>query len=209
MSLCNIFHGHDVLRGNLNPIHPFWDQLLASDSRDALSRIADCFELDASSSIRQVLLNSTDLGVVVPSRKRDRRILRLWRFAVLYAPGRALVFSCPTPECVSCNIVLPEVFARIVSQLGPFRLDQHSGTILCPSVMEKCGHEIDDVLYKARKRALPFFSYMTGDYECWLGSDFETTWYFDHEKRDFKQSSEAVFGQWFEQAFHQMLNETF
>jgi hypothetical protein len=159
--------------------------------------------LDESTKMGTAIKAATDLGVIVPSRKRQKRLHCHWVLAIEYANSNALYFNWPSPEVLFNEMQVPGAYIQIAKNLGQMHISQSSGYLLWPAHIREVANDIAFALSESgdAKDVIPFYDQLTGDFDVWLDRDFETTFSYNHETRDCELYTIGGFHVWMERTF--------
>lgn len=207
MSLSHLFQDHEIIRDGTSEVPALWSHLLRGSRDVALSWISDCMGLNESSRMGKSVRDALDLGIIAPRRRRDKQSVRLWTLAVMYSPTQALLFDCPSQDVIYASITLPGQFVRIAVSLGSLRFDLYSGHVLWPAGVETVASNISQAIGESIPsiRVIPFYDHGTGDFDCWLENDFDSTVTYYHETCTYREYSKLGFVGWMERRFQEQL----
>jgi hypothetical protein len=208
MSLDRLFPDHEIYRSLHPDVPSLWRHLIALPLQEALVLVGEYLSITEPSRMYRTIGAATDLGILAPRRKRERRNARTWTLAVLYAPSRALLFGCPTPDLLYSTFDLPREYIEVVTKLGNMRFDQHAGVLIWPAFVEKTANDI--CLAQSDSSPvpplMPFYDHKTGDFDCWLDREFTTSFVFNHESCKLQKYCDGGFVTWMQQRFEDNLN---
>jgi hypothetical protein len=197
-----IFPQFDVLHSPLEGMPLEWARLISTPNREHLERLGAILGLAEQSVARRALASCHDVGMLVPKRQRDKGNRRMWELGLLYDSVHAMLFSFPDSEFLQgCTDVSPQYF-HALSTLGAFRFHQDSGRVIWPFVIPKISNNLAAAMGDQQPRSItPFYDHLTGDYDCWLDRDFDTTWHYAHETQRLTRYASGCFGVWIERRF--------
>jgi hypothetical protein len=207
VNLNGLFPANDVLRSDAPDLPTAWGYLISVPRHDALLMITGCLGLTESSDMGKAIIGALDFGFIAPRRHRERRDIRLWSLAIMYEPSRALLFGCPTADCLMHGRHLPSDYLEIVTRLGNLRFDVHSGVLIWPALVESMANHIALAMSDGipAKDLLPFYDHKTGDYDCWLSNDFARSYTFNHERCDLQEFCDGGLVGWMQKRFYENL----
>lgn len=205
MNLNPLFPAHEIIRSPAANVPAVWAHLLTVPRAAALCSIADCLGLTEASQMRGDILGAADLGIAAPRRRRDRRDTRLWTLAILHAPFRTMLFGCPVDAFLASDVVLPEPYTRIIRNLGNLRFERYSGQLMWPASIEKAASDIDLAMATSASPSplVPFYDHKTGDFDCWLGKEYDTVYVYSHESHGYEEYSAGGFVSWMEKRYQE------
>jgi len=129
--------------------------------------------------------------------------LRWSYLALQFADDLAMLFDAPSSEYFDSGTSSPDEYLKVIRSLGACHFTQFSGHILWPPLIAQVGHEIASLLHDHTTPSdiKPFFDHQTGDYDCWMDTNYDNVFYFAHETIAMKHYSQGGFANWFEKRF--------
>jgi len=200
--------GHEIIRSPSSEVPTIWSHLVSAKPDNAFDWIVGCLGLPKSSTMAQSIRAATDLGIVIPRKKRDRRIASLWTLAVMYTASRALLFSCPDPTKFATDLVLPGDYLNVVANLGALRFHQSSGDLVWPAGVRSISSQLCVATsgLHSDPTPYPFYDHHTGDFDCWLDCNFSTAFVFNHESSQYYKYCDGGFSEWMHRRFSECLS---
>lgn len=199
MDLASIYPGFDIIRSPLPELPLRWCRLLDRASSHCAEELVECIGLAEGTASRRLIVASSDIGVVVPKRKAQRSDRRFWKLALLLSEGYAMSFRHPEPNLTHTHAG-PSEYTALTENFGPCRLTQFSGEIVSPHIGPELASKLPDEIHDRHDNnsIVVFYDHFTGDYDMWIGAEYERTLTFDHELRTLNVTSVGPFASWFD-----------
>jgi hypothetical protein len=206
MTIESIYPRFDIVREMSAEFPEAWRVILAAPESEAMNELRALLGIVQTSEVWTRIAAATEIGVLIPKRKRERGDHRLWQLAVAYAGYHAMSFAYPSSEFLTTSQQLPADYVRVVSMLGALQFDSHLGRTIWPCRIEECGMQLStSESIVGRYHLIPFFDHGTGDFDCWTDTRFDTVVTFDHERSNVQPCCNGNFPVWLTHRFSRVL----
>lgn len=200
------FPSHDVSDSTIDGLPEMWNRILRYAPSDAVNQVLEQLDVAGDNALDSIPV-ATQIAVLVPKRKRDRKRPATWKLAIDFSGQTALLFAMPNAadyvgfpwhyENCFRSIGLPEFL------YGGYFLTSQIAIETADTIRDRLQDDGQNVPTNLR----PFHGDGCGGYSVWVAEDCDQAWYFDHETCELDLESEGGFKRWLHRWFTDNLTD--